>query len=146
MWCLKSILPKTKTVFYKRKCGKSCVNVGKKPIDWKHPFFWKEDNSKGSIKGYRVPCGGDSGSGQVVSISIDSKPLQSFKYVLAAVFVKTIENNVEENGELVGMPCGSTAFRYDSNTRKVVTLQSQGLAQSTSWPEIFDWIKHKANI
>ena len=140
MLCLKSILPKTKTATYKRK-------EYYLPIQWKDPIFVQEENSKDFTKGYRVPCRGDSGSGQIVSISIEPKPLQSFKYVLAAVFTSTIQDLVVENGKDVPVvPCGSTVFSYDSTAKKVVTLESQGHAQSTSWPEILDWIKNKAKI
>ena len=145
---MKSILPKTKTVTYKRK-SQCCGNVGKKSIEWKDPAFVQienEENSEGLIKGYRVPCRGDSGSGQVVSMSIDSKHVQSFKYVLVAVYSSTIEDNVVENGNHVHMPCGSTALIHDSTTGKDVPHQSLARALRTSWPEILDWIKNKANI
>jgi hypothetical protein len=147
MLCMKSILPVTKTVTFKRK-SQCCGNIGNKPIDWKDPSLLKEDNDKGTMKGYRVPCRGDSGSGQVVSISIDQNPLETFKFVLASVYSNTIQDNsnVGDKKNIVWMPCGSTALSFDSTTGKEVTLQSRGRAESTSWPEILDWIKNKAQI
>ena len=144
MLCMKSILPETKSVTYERK-SRCCGNFGKKPIDWKDPFFFQEDNSNGP-KGYRVPCRGDSGSGQVVSISIDPKLPKSFKYVLASIYTGTMQDNANVNGINMDMPCGALALIYDFNSNRVDTLESQALAQSTSWPKILDWIKNKAKI
>ena len=141
---MKSKLPKTETVTYERKSR--MINVGKKQIDWANPSPFQEDNSKVNLKGYRVPCQGDSGAGHVAYMSIDKNPIESHKYVLAAIHTAEQASNIKDGGIHVGMPCGSYVQNRDSTTGGKHILQAQGEAQSTSWPEILDWIKTKAKI
>jgi hypothetical protein len=144
MLCMKSKLPKTETVTFKWKA--KTPNSKHKPIDWKTPFFGTDDNSKSGSGGYRVPCSADSGSGQVVLTSIGSTPLETYKYVLAAVFESTSEDTFVDKGNLDYMPCGSYVKTNTLVNGVMKILKSATQSQRTSWPEIFNWIKQKAEI
>ena len=138
MLCLKSEFPITKTVTFNRK--KTTLGT---PIDWKKPLFVNYDNTRSSMNGYRVPCSGDSGSGQVVLTSINKNSKKQFRYVLAAIYDATISDDfTDDDGTEYGIPCGS--YTRDDRTKKV--LHSAATAQSTSWPDIFAWIKDMADI
>ena len=139
MICLKSELPQTRTVRFKRK-----KKIMRNPIDWTTPFFDKDNNDETKINGYRVPCTADSGSGQVVLTSISSNSLEDFKYVLAAVFTTSTQSSFSDDndGKQYQMPCGSHAYNSRDNT----FLKAEGKAQITSWPDIFNWIKDTAGI
>ena len=132
--CLKSELPQTRTVTFKRK---------KKMIDWKKPHFQKDDNSERKTNGYRVPCSGDSGSGQVVSTSISLNSVEDFKYVLAAVHTGGTASPFTDKNDRkkYSVPCGS--YAYD---KLGTVLKAESKAQITSWPHIFNWIKATAGI
>ena len=143
MICLKSELPQTRTVTFKRK-----KKMKRNPIDWTKPFFENDNNSGkigkiGKINGYRVPCSEDSGSGQVVLTSINPNSVEDFKYVLAAVYSATTSSGfIDNDGKRYLVPCGS--FAYDSKENKF--LKAEESAQITSWPDIFNWIKDMAGI
>ena len=138
MFCLKSQFPITKTVTFKREK----TTVGN-PIKWKKPLFVNYDNTRSSMNGYRVPCSGDSGSGQVVLTSVNKNSKKQFRYVLAAVYDATISDDfTDDDGTQYDIPCGS--YTRDDTTNEF--LKSAATAQSTSWPDIFAWIKRMADI
>ena len=143
MICLKSKLPQTRTVTFKRKKNRINVPDNKRnPIDWKRPDFQKDDNSGGKINGYRVPCTADSGSGQVVLTSISPNSLKDSRYVLAAVFTARAHSSFTDDNDKkeYNVPCGSYAYDIEG------ILKAEAIAQITSWPNIFNWIKDKAGI
>ena len=77
MICMNSKLPKTKIVTYKQKSGSP---------DWANPQF-DHHNAPSEIESYRVPCPGDSGSGQIFSTQYTDLQtrVEHKKFVLSAV-------------------------------------------------------------
>jgi hypothetical protein len=144
MLCMKSKLPKTETVTFKLKA--KTPKSKDKPIDWKNPLFVTDYNSKSESGGYRVPCTGDSGSGQVVLTSIGVTPLGSYKYVLAAITTYGLEGTFVDKGNPVNIPCGSYVQTNTLVPGMKKVLKTAEESHSTSWPEIFNWIKQKAEI
>ena len=97
------------------------------------------------MNGYRVPCSGDSGSGQLVLTPMNQDAPKDSRYVLAAVFGSKTKGEFTDGGKTYSMPCGSYAIdESNPNEHKHVVLGS--IATSTSWPEILQWIKNKAEI
>ena len=136
MYCLKSELPKTEIVTFKRRSKATTIK-------WNNAVFESKNNNKNNINGYRVPCKGDSGSGQVVLTSITRGSKKVDKYVLAAVHTTAPADTFTQNGvEEYHVPCGT--YTKDDTTNRF--LMSASAAQSTSWPDIFNWIKDKAKI
>lgn len=143
MLCMKMELPKAKTVTFRRKPGSD--------PQWGKPEFGQED-TPAKIESYRVPCGGDSGSGQFFathyytdpgSLSWDGKRSLRFKFILAAVFVAGFSEQFQDSlGKEHEVPCGT----YTSDSKKKDDLQYTANSQSTTWPEIFNWIKKNAKI
>ena len=126
MLCLKTEFPKTKTVTFKRK--KSMV--GKK-IDWQNPTFYDEDNDESNRNGYRVPCRGDSGSGQVFLTNIKKDIINvkdDFRYALAAVYNGDVTDEFPdpEGNRYIG-PCGMYAWREDQ--KRFLSTTGHGHAQ-----------------
>ena len=125
-----------------KKIIKKRGNSKGNPIDWDTEFFEKEDNSRNDIVGYRVACTGDSGAGLVVKTAIGPKIAEPFKYILAAIITQASFDTFlnKATGEEEGVPCGAYIKRT-ANDGKIEILREQGEGQSTTWPEIFNWIK-----
>ena len=116
-----------------------------KTIKWNKPTFDKDENIRNDRNGYRVPCSGDSGSGQVflTSINEEHEKKQMDTYVLAAVFADDVADVfIDDNNEDYLVPCGTYAWDHS----KMKYQMSAARAISTSWPEIFNWIKNQAQI
>ena len=64
--------------------------------------------------------------------------------MLAAVYTSSTDDvfTDDDDGEEHQVPCGT--YTKDDNTKTF--LMSAAKAQSTSWPEILNWIKNKAEI
>ena len=126
MLLMKSELPITNTVSFKR-------NSKTKKIDWKALIIDKPEKQAGNILGYRVPCNGDSGSGQIFSTNYNE-----LRFVIAAVYNANSPDDVRDrDGKPVGMPCGA----YSINVPYYKILETVHFSESLSWPDIFDWIK-----
>ena len=104
-----------------------------KATDWTTAIVEQIEKPPDHIFGYRVPCKGDSGSGQIFSTIVNE-----FRFVIAAVLAGYDHDDVvDSNGKLVDLPCGTYSFDVVSNK----FLDSVHFSQSVRWPPIFDWIK-----
>ena len=132
---MNSVLPKTKTVTYKQKSGV-------KP-DWTNPEFANKGGPT-QIESYRVPCEGDSGSGQVFSTQyLDRQTsVEHTKFVLAAVLSGGITDGFFHKPFLAkekrhSLPCGS--YTYSRKLGKYI--QDTSYSHSTTFSGTFNWIK-----
>ena len=138
--CMKSKVEKTKTVTFQRQPGSK--------TDWTWPFFNQEETLN-QDESYRVPCIGDSGSGQFIEIEYTTTkptPKKQSKFVLAAVLKGGISHQFstkykDKNGQIKtrrhDVPCGS----YTYNQKQKIYNQDTSFSQSTTFPDIFKWIK-----
>ena len=136
MICMNSKLPKTKIVTYKQKSGSP---------DWANPQFGHH-NAPSEIESYRVPCPGDSGSGQIFSTQYTDLQtrVEHKKFVLSAVLTKGVYDNFYVKKfpfkeKSYRLPCG--AYTYSKKQGKYI--KGTSMSQSTTFPEIFNWIKGK---
>ena len=136
MLCMKSKIPKPKTVTFEAKMGDE--------IDWSDPVFKQLDFTEDLMAAYRVPCSGDSGSGQMFLSSYRSSIGQSrtFKFVLAAIFRGRVD--VMFDGEHKGkisahkIPCGT--YTYDPIAEDYI--QSLAISESISNQKIYLWVRY----
>ena len=129
MICMKSVLPKTKIVTFTR-------HLGSQP-NWGSPPAFDQEQAPDKIESYRVPCIGDSGSGQFFLARYDPEKenIQTPpKYVLAAVYKGSVSDVFDG---IHRMPCGG--YTYNQNWKQYDTETS--FSQSTTYSEIFQWIK-----
>ena len=134
--CMKSKIPKPKTVTFEAKMGDE--------IDWSDPVFKQLDFTEDLMAAYRVPCSGDSGSGQMFLSSYRSSIGQSrtFKFVLAAIFRGRVD--VMFDGEHKGkiskhkLPCGT--YTYDPISEDYI--QSLAISESISNQKMYLWVRY----
>ena len=142
MICMKSVLPKTKIVTFTR-------HLGSQP-NWGSPPIFNQEQAPDQIESYRVPCRGDSGSGQFFLTKYDpDKPEYTQtppKYVLAAVYkgevsdaFQVLLSNGQDETDDHPMPCGG--YTYNQKWKQYDTDTS--FSESTTYSEIFQWIKYQ---
>ena len=136
MICMNSKLPKTKIVTYKQKSGSP---------DWANPQF-DHHNAPSEIESYRVPCPGDSGSGQIFSTQYTDLQtrVEHKKFVLSAVLTTKGKDPFYVKKfffreKSYRLPCG--AYTYSKKHGKYI--QEMSISQKTTFPEIFNWIKRQ---
>ena len=136
MICMNSKLPTTKIVTYKQKSGSP---------DWANPQFAHHDGPS-EIESYRVPCKGDSGSGQMFSTQYTDLQtrVKHKKFVLSAVLTRAGSDHFYAKKFFFGeksyrLPCG--AYTYSKKHGNYI--QQMSISQSTTFPEIFNWIKRQ---
>ena len=136
MLCMKSKLPKPKTVSFESKMGDE--------IDWSNPVFKQLDFMEDLMGAYRTPCYGDSGSGQMFLSSYRSSIGQSrtFKFVLAAIYHGKVKNMFyrEHKGKISAhkIPCGT--YTYDPIAEDYI--QSLAVSESISNQKIYLWVRY----
>ena len=136
--CMKSKIPKPKTVTFEAKTGDE--------IDWSNPVFKQIDFTEDMMAAYRVPCSGDSGSGQMFLASYRASISQSriFKFVLAAIYHGRYDDINMFHGEHKGkisahkMPCGT--YTYDPIAEDYI--QSLAVSESISNQKIYLWVRY----
>ena len=140
MLCMKSKLPKPKTVTFQSKMGDE--------IDWSNPVFKQLDFTEDLMGAYRTPCYGDSGSGQIFLSSYRSSIGQSrtFKFVLAAIYTEKVKNmfDREHKGKISShrIPCGT--YTYDPDAQRYI--QSLAISQSISNQKIYLWLRYIIDV
>ena len=132
---MSSKLPKTKFVRYRKKSGSI--------PDWANPEFFQY-NAPSQIESYRISCEGDSGSGQIFATKYTDRQthLKHKKFVLSAVFKGIVSDPFYTKKflfkkKLHRLPC--RAYTYSKKQGKYI--KSVGTSQSTTFSEIFTWIK-----
>ena len=140
MLCMKSKLPKPKTVSFESKMGDE--------IDWSNPVFKQLDFMEDLMGAYRTPCYGDSGSGQMFLSSYRSSIDQprTFKFVLAAIYHGKVKNMFyrEHKGKISAhkIPCGT--YTYDPIAKDYI--QSLPISQSISNQKIHLWVRYIIDV
>ena len=136
--CMKSKIPKPKTVTFEAKMGDE--------IDWSDPVFKQIDFTEDLMAAYRVPCSGDSGSGQMFLSSYRTsigKP-RIFKFVLAAIYSGRYDEINMFDGEHKGkiskhkLPCGT--YTYDPISEDYI--QSLAISESISNQKMYLWVRY----
>ena len=134
MYCMKSILPRTRTINFKPDDMKNYRTELEPVPEW--------------ITSYMQNCEGDSGSGQFISNNVNdymhpSKDIGKLRYLLAGIGATAQRDFfIDNNGIKHTVPCGSLA--YDQKTKKY--LESLDVSISTTNQKILNWIKKKSNI
>ena len=133
---MKSKIPKPKTVTFEWKMGDE--------IDWSNPVFKQLDFTEDLMHAYRVPCRGDSGSGQMFLSSYRSSIGESrtFKFVLAAIYRGRLNDRFygEHKGKISAhkIPCGT--YTYDPIAEDYI--QSLAISESLSNQKIYLWVRY----
>ena len=140
MMCMNMKLPTTYSVTFERKLFRQAVN-------WDKPIFEQEDPPKtGLWTAYTSPCGGDSGSPQMMFVLNQKDP----KFVLGAIFSRALGYfglQRTDGGPIYAAPCGTNTENTEkSHNDEEDILRKIGESVKITYGPLFQWIRTKKLI
>ena len=139
MMCINMKLPTTYSVTFELN-----KFFNRQEVNWNKPIFKQEDPPKtGLWTTYTSPCGGDSGSPQMMFVLSQKDP----KFVLGAIFSRTLGYfglQRTDGGPIYSAPCGTNTENTEkSHNDEEDILRKIGESVKITYGPLFQWIRTK---